>query len=1578
MLTATPTPQDILQGHFFEEPLVPIGAEPTPAENAALAAALQNYSKRTGPDDFFSLTGFLDAYPESSWNAALLTHLGLEYCYTGHYSKALEAWRRAWELANAATDPRGKAIADRAVGELAYLYARLGRMVELNELLKSVEDRVFSGPATQRIIGAREGLWNMRNRPEISFRCGPLALHRIKLSIDPDNPGTDLIHATASTQQGFSLLQAAELSLKLGLYFQMAYRESGAAFVVPSVVHLKLGHYAAMVRQEGARYLVQDPTFGNDVWVTREALEAETSGYFLVPPGELITGWRAVQAHEGETVWGRGNVNGPEPNPPGHCDPHSSGGSACDQPDPQCKGLAVPRVHFLNVSLSIIDDPVGYTPPVGPAVRFTVRYNQRDMQLGAPSFTYSNFGSQWTFDWLSYITDNPASPFADVNYYIMGGGIRTFTGFDIDTQTFAFQQRDQTKLTRTSPGTYEMLSPDGSRKIFSQSDGAIGSSRKIFLTQVIDPFGNAVSLTFDGNLRITTITDAIGQVTTISYEHPTDIFKITKVTDPFGRFAIFEYDSSPNLRLTKITDVIGITSQFTYDGISDFINKLTTPYGDTTFTKVDPTTASTTRALETLYPDGERDRVEFNQSTIIPDSDPSQSVPGGMATKNQFLNFRNTFYWGKQACAFAYGDYTKAKIYHWLHTADLHSAAGVLESVKEPLEGRVWYDYAGQSSTNGPIFIGSTNKPAHVGRVLDDGSTRVYTYAYNDFGNVTKTIDPLGRTFSFMYAENGIDLLEIRQTRGGQNELLSQTTYNNQHLPLTSKDAAGQMTTYTYNTRGQVLTKTNPKNETITYHYDANGYLTSIDGPLPGTDDTIAFTYDSFGRVRTTTDESGYTLAFDYDALERVKTITHPDATFTQLTYTRLDLTLLQDRAARQTIYEYNSVRQRIKETDPLNRVTLFQWCKCGALKTLTDPLGRTTTWRHDVQGRVKYKEYADGSKVTYLYENTTSRSRQRIDEKQQVTQYNYNRDNTISAVSYTNAGVTTQTVFYTYDPNYSRLALTADGTGTTRYTYNPITPTPGLGAGMLASIDGPLPDDSITFTYDELGRRTSRGINGVVSSLIFDAAGRIVSETNALGTFVYTYDGPTTRRLSISYPNGQTATYSYLDNLSDRRLQRITNAQGATPISEFSYGYVVAADRITTWSQKSGTQAPVIFTLGYDAENQVKSVGESQNGNPLATFVYTYDLAGNRFTEQINNVTTKASYNALNDLTTTDTGAGTARTYEWDAEQRLVAVNAGHQRTEFSYDGLGRCVGLSQLINGSEVSNRRFVWCDDEICEERTPARAVSKRFFKQGAQLAAGGPNAGSFFYTRDHLGSIREMTDSDGTIRAQYSYDPFGRRTRVTGDLDADFGFAGMFFVTEVGLDLTWFRIYDPEIGRWLSRDPLKRAELSQGHNLYKYALNDPVNVRDPSGLQGLVLAASGGIGGMFGPVVPLLCEWNSLSKYQKAGFLAAKAGTAADAYEALKGGSGGYGTALDCVSCATGIATGCMACISGLIPPPAPLTDCEDPGHDPGIHPGGFPVLATQTRSVLNPRRNRNLFAGNTMVAAVAKVRKVSSV
>ena len=62
-----------------------------------------------------------------------------------------------------------------------------------------------------------------------------------------------------------------------------------------------------------------------------------------------------------------------------------------------------------------------------------------------------------------------------------------------------------------------------------------------------------------------------------------------------------------------------------------------------------------------------------------------------------------------------------------------------------------------------------------------------------------------------------------------------------------------------------------------------------------------------------------------------------------------------------------------------------------------------------------------------------------------------------------------------------------------------------------------------------------------------------------------------------------------------------------------------------------------------------------------------------------------------------------------------------------------------------SKYLNRRFVWCDNKICEERTFAGTAVKRFFPQGVTIETG-DTQGSYYYCKDHLGSIRELTDSE----------------------------------------------------------------------------------------------------------------------------------------------------------------------------------------------------------------------------------------
>ncbi|MEW6738045.1 MAG: hypothetical protein AB1489_42605, partial [Acidobacteriota bacterium] len=545
-------------------------------------------------------------------------------------------------------------------------------------------------------------------------------------------------------------------------------------------------------------------------------------------------------------------------------------------------------------------------------------------------------------------------------------------------------------------------------------------------------------------IRTDSITPA--QVTNLYYELG-DQLKITKITDPFGRSATFQYDS-PLRRLIKITDPVGIMSQFGYDANTDFINSLTTPYGTTTFVKSE---SGTTRSPQITDPLGDTERIEYrHQAPGIAGGDPTDSIPLGISTTNAFLEYRNTFYWDKKAFADFPNDYTKAYRIHWLHK-DPNTTAGIKKSEKAALENRVWYNYPGQTNNT---LIGTNSRPSKVAKVLvNNGNsalriTQLYQYDYNDAGKILFAIDPEGRRISYTYAANKIDLLEMRQTTGSLNELLASYTYNTKHLPLTATDAAGKTTTFTYNTQGQVLTVTNAKNQTTTYSYDSNGRLTQIVGPVTGATTTYGYDPVFTYRVKIVTDSENYTFTTDYDALDRVVKVTYPDATFEQISYVRtsdnkmiLDPTQIIDRLGRTTRKLYDGLRRVTSITDPLQRTTTFSYCNCGGLYQMVDALGQRTTWNRDLQGRVISKVLDDSQQVTtYGYESTTSRLKQMTDAKNQTTNYEYFKDNNLKQVSYTNAQIATPTVSYTYDTNYNRLVSMQDGTGTTTYTYHPVT----------------------------------------------------------------------------------------------------------------------------------------------------------------------------------------------------------------------------------------------------------------------------------------------------------------------------------------------------------------------------------------------------------------------------------------------------------------------------------------------------------------------------------------------------------
>jgi RHS repeat-associated protein len=1526
-LSSSSTDEAIEMARVFPEPLLPTVAG-TSSDNQALRRVLRKYYDNHQVSD---LNGFVNQYPKSRWSASLDFNLGLIHFDTGYLSLALQDWQKAWDLSKDSKDPRVHALADRSVGELLQLNAELGRMDDLKHLFDETKGRGLIGSGAELAQSAREGYQIMKTHPTVAFKCGPFALDSIRTATKNRHPRSAIVEGAMSTTKGTSLAMVKVWSDKLGMNLQMAKRASGAILITPAVMHWKLGHFAALVRQKKDRYLIQDPTFGGtELWVKAGALEAETSGYFLIPAGPLPAGWTTVTQQEASQVWGRGGSKATDKN---------NTKNPCKCPK-GCTGMTVASYFPMLATLHLEDRPLVYNVPVGPQINLTVGYSYEEANQPA-NLPFSNFGNDWVFQYLSYATVDASQ---NVTIALRGGGteVYNYSTFDDVNNVFAPDVDSQAQLFLISSGVYERCLKDGSKEIYSQPDG----TGRIFLKQIFDPQNNSLVLVYDSNFRLTYVQDEIGQMTTFAYLSNTlgaaGFYKIQTLTDPFGRSASFQYDSNSN-QLVQITDAVGITSKFTYDN-NYLVDSLTTPYGRTLFSQYVPASDSTGEAmgLKITYPDGTQAIVE-----------------------NSLNHELNTYQWSRKQSPY-YPDETKATIIHWLQEAAGNVMSNVPQFDKNPLEGSGTWLTNGYSG-NGPLgaitysyqnaysitpgsidgsgnpipigdqvphrYTGISNRPTQISRTLDDGTTQAYNLTYNNFGLKTSIIDPLGRTFNFLYdASNNIDLLEIRQAKNSNNDLLAKFTYNDQHEPLTYQDGSGQKASYSYNSRGQISTKTDVNSNITTYSYNSNGYLISITGPLSGSNDKTTFTYDGYGRVYTVSNSEGYTLTFAYDNLDRIVSVTYPDETFEETVWNNLDPIFLRDRLGEWTRQQFDSLDQLVLVSDPLGRNTKYQWCTCGALGSMTDPAGNVTTWSRDIQGRSSQKIYADSSAINYTYENDTSRLKSVQDALSKTKTYSYNADNTLSEVAYSDG---TPNVTYTYDSLYPRLTSVANSWGTVGYSYysyitNPFGATT-TGAGQIDQVTNSALGSTatITMTYDDLGRLINRAVNasGNSTTWTYDAMSRLTGVSNPLGLFGYAYldqgasggDKGTTLLSAMTYPNGQATNFSYYLPTGDERLQQIQNLNASSSvISQFNYAYDPKG-QITSWKQQADSNAATRYDIAFDAAGQlISAVNKTDSTNAiLKQYYYGYDSAANRTSEQIDAAVTGTSVNNLNQITGTAAGGatrfqgtisepgtvqvnghaaamstgtnfvanptlspgtntvavvatdgggnattnnyqvvvaggatsspyydaagnmlnnGNGQTYQWDAENRLTQITQGGNTYQFAYDGLGRRV--SETDNGTLT--KQWLWVGSTLAEERTSSgTVVTKRFFEQGEQISGS-----SYYYTRDHLGSVREMTDASGNIQARYSYDPYGRVIPVgTINLASDFQYAGYYEHAASGLNLNLFRAYDPNTAKWLSRDPIG---INGGINLYGYVGNGPINLYDPYGLNGWWAAAGAAAG------------------------------------------------------------------------------------------------------------------------------------
>ncbi|MGX5797164.1 RHS repeat-associated core domain-containing protein, partial [Pseudomonas sp. E2-15] len=187
---------------------------------------------------------------------------------------------------------------------------------------------------------------------------------------------------------------------------------------------------------------------------------------------------------------------------------------------------------------------------------------------------------------------------------------------------------------------------------------------------------------------------------------------------------------------------------------------------------------------------------------------------------------------------------------------------------------------------------------------------------------------------------------------------------------------------------------------------------------------------------------------------------------------------------------------------------------------------------------------------------------------------------------------------------------------------------------------------------------------------------------------------------------------------------------------------------------------------------------------------------------------------------------------YRYDCQHRLIGITQPNGQTaSYRYDPFGR--RISKTVDGITTE---FFWQGDKLIAEHHADRHRSYIYepesFRPLALLEGFGPkDTQPFHYQLDHLGTPQELTAPDGEIVWSAHYRAYGQISRLDIErIDNPLRFQGQYFDPESGLHYNRHRYYNPDIGRYLTSDPVK---LAGGINAYQYVPN-PTSWVDPLGL------------------------------------------------------------------------------------------------------------------------------------------------
>jgi RHS repeat-associated protein len=629
------------------------------------------------------------------------------------------------------------------------------------------------------------------------------------------------------------------------------------------------------------------------------------------------------------------------------------------------------------------------------------------------------------------------------------------------------------------------------------------------------------------------------------------------------------------------------------------------------------------------------------------------------------------------------------------------------------------------------------------------------------------------RTVEMDDPNNLLSVTQIKDTATNNGEIY-QTTYDidrDKTITVTSKTPEGRQIISKLDWYGRLIEEKTADLEPISYSYDGKGRMTGVSQG----NQQLTYTWDDMNRITALEDAAGDKFHYEYNGADLLTKLTMPGGQAYAFGYDfNGNVTAITMPSGATHQLDYTAVDLPLSYTPPENNNGRYQksYNRDRAVTGLSLPGGQDMSYQYDSQGRITGMQYGSTTS-TFGYADNTDR---------------------ISSIQRNPDGVS-------YGFSYDGSLLTAMSTGAVYrdYSYEY--------GNDFKLITSKLGADTMSLTYDKDGLVTGYG-------------DFTINRGHSFGLPTEISDGV----MSITY------NYDNFGRMTDR-THKVNNQQV----------YRLGLDYGNTGliSQKDESVAGADYELHYEYDDNKQLTGVTGD----RTETYTYDVNGNRLTGgaeyDVQDRLTK-----LGDITYEFNADGflTRRgsdSFEYTAQGELVkATLENGPEVTYSYDGVGRRVARSVVssVYGAPVTEHYLYGNPGnpfEVTAVRDSNGSLSQYYYDQVNCLFAIKKDSTWYYVATDQQGTPRVVSDANGQIVKVMEYDSFGKLLSDSNpDLQLPIGYAGGIADPETGLVHFGMRDYDPATGRWTARDPI----LFNGRqgNLYVYVSNNPVNLRDPSGL------------------------------------------------------------------------------------------------------------------------------------------------